>query len=942
MAKALQQRKNNLPEVPGSRQWYSRPLSTSRKPIDAKALFPPAVPQSSPASVPISYKKTDGGAARRTRKHTKVLTTADRRRGREAPLECEIRKSKADRRGKSQGSQWQEEGNPRRQAQSKSAARGHLGKGTARDGSGTARDGLGRRKQDGSGRRKQDGTKKHKTARPKANEKTQETSKPGISPLAPGASVPINERAQLMQPLHLVHTHSFYDTLREWESGVPVDCGPDWSREAIDLAIQKGPHRSALDSATMQTVHEDVNYQVEAGFSSIVLWDDIKDALPKRLKISPLAVVPQKDRRGRLILDLSFAVHLPSKARHKLGEAMQESVNDSTVQQSPQEPVREIGNVLKRMCRLLAEVPDKEDVMLSKIDLSDGFWRVRVEDKDSWNFAYVLPDVPGAPLRLVIPCSLQMGWSESPAYFCAVTETTRDLIQETLDLGTELPPHRLEEYMLPTRPAKRQKMGTTTWQESYVYIDDFCLAAVESPDGQLLKRVARAALHGIHAVFPPPERSGHTNGKDPVSQKKLEKGDARWMLRKTILGFLLDGRHRTVELPADKAADILKEVKAITRKSQVPLKRFQKIVGKLRHVAIILPAAKGMFTPINDAMKGSPKSIGLPKNGTVRVALLDLAKLTKKLAERPTHVREIVPQPPDYIGLCDASGFGAGGVWFGGEKGLDPVIWRVDFPKQIRDALVSDANPKGTLTNSDLEMAGTLLQAIVLEQVTNMRHAHALTFCDNTPAVSWATRMASKSQSPIAGRLIRGLALRQRTVQSAPLQVLHVPGEQNILADTASRLAKMLRPLASVRNDGNLDDLPEITDAEFLTHFNSKFPLAQGASWRVVRPPSELLSLVMSTLEGRPSSTKFWTQPPGTSHGKTGPPTSNAAPPAKTHGCGIWESSKSRSFSLPLLHESEQGFSAGCGKWECNPSKQRCVTWRKPSSWQDSPTPDVK
>ncbi len=90
-----------------------------------------------------------------------------------------------------------------------------------------------------------------------------------------------------------------------------------------------------------------------------------------------------------------------------------------------------------------------------------------------------------------------------------------------------MPPHRLEGYMLPERPAKRQKTGTTTWQETYVYIDDFCLAAVESPDGKLLKRVARAALHGNHAVLPPPERLGHNNGKDPGSPKNIAQGGTR-------------------------------------------------------------------------------------------------------------------------------------------------------------------------------------------------------------------------------------------------------------------------------------------------------------------------------------------------------------------------------------------------------------------------------
>jgi hypothetical protein len=31
------------------------------------------------------------------------------------------------------------------------------------------------------------------------------------------------------------------------------------------------------------------------------------------------------------------------------------------------------------------------------------------------------------------------------------------------------------------------------------------------------------------------------------------------------------------------------------------------LVGKLRHASVIIPAAKGFFTPLNNAMKGSPK-----------------------------------------------------------------------------------------------------------------------------------------------------------------------------------------------------------------------------------------------------------------------------------------------------------------------------------------------
>jgi hypothetical protein len=54
--------------------------------------------------------------------------------------------------------------------------------------------------------------------------------------------------------------------------------------------------------------------------------------------------------------------------------------------------------------------------------------------------------------------------------------------------------------------------------------------------------------------------------------------------------------------------------------------------GKLWHASIILPAAKGFFSPLNDAMRGSPKLIGLGANSEVRRALKDLASLMHLLS----------------------------------------------------------------------------------------------------------------------------------------------------------------------------------------------------------------------------------------------------------------------------------------------------------------------
>lgn len=85
------------------------------------------------------------------------------------------------------------------------------------------------------------------------------------------------------------------------------------------------------------------------------------------------------------------------------------------------------------------------------------------------------------------------------------------------------------------------------------------------------------------------------------------------------------------------------------------------------------------------------------------------------LASHPTHVSKLVQGPFDYFGYCDTSAWGAGGIWLGGQQAPHPIMWRVQWPKDVPDAVVSDSNPGGTITNSNLEMAGVLLQETVIE-----------------------------------------------------------------------------------------------------------------------------------------------------------------------------------------------------------------------------------
>jgi hypothetical protein len=127
----------------------------------------------------------------------------------------------------------------------------------------------------------------------------------------------------------------------------------------------------------------------------------------------------------------------------------------------------------------------------------------------------------------------------------------------------------------------------------------------------------------------------------------------------------------------------------VLKKQRVPLKRFRSLAGRLQHATHIPPAAKAFFTMLNEAIRGTPSFIGLSRHSKVRKALLDAGTLIQELSQRPTHVSELVEQDPHFIGFCDASAFGAGSVWFSGNKSLQPSVWRVEFPEDITRQVIS-------------------------------------------------------------------------------------------------------------------------------------------------------------------------------------------------------------------------------------------------------------
>ncbi len=112
------------------------------------------------------------------------------------------------------------------------------------------------------------------------------------------------------------------------------------------------------------------------------------------------------------------------------------------------------------------------------------------KEGEEWNFVYVLPQPEGEPIKLVIPTLLQMGWVVLPPYFCAATETARDVITKYINTEVgSLPTHKFEKYAVgdvdcATLPeCTATKTGFLYMVEDYV--DDFMSLVIPVSQEQL-------------------------------------------------------------------------------------------------------------------------------------------------------------------------------------------------------------------------------------------------------------------------------------------------------------------------------------------------------------------------------------------------------------------------------------------------------------------------
>ena len=289
----------------------------------------------------------------------------------------------------------------------------------------------------------------------------------------------------------------------------------------------------------------------------------------------------------------------------------------------------------------------------------------------------------------------------------------------------------------------------------------------------------------------------------------------------------------------------------------------------MRHACTCIPAGKG-FLSVSERLASkdhkSTKYIYLHKNSVLHQELIGLHGLLQAATLEPTKCTELVTGWPHFIGIVDASTEGVGAILVGEGEEIEPTVARLDWPPEVRKLILCHKkNPTGKITNSDLECAGMLFLFLLIEmRVKCLKNKHLALLSDNDPTVTWTKKLTSRN-SKTAAALLRILATRMKLAKVSPLIPMHIPGPENGITDIPSR------------SFGRKAKWHCKNDAEFLTLFNSKFPLPNQNSWSLCHLPKELSSRLISVLLTQRSEPAEWRQPSSQkiSAGMTGFPTAN-------------------------------------------------------------------
>ena len=169
----------------------------------------------------------------------------------------------------------------------------------------------------------------------------------------------------------------------------------------------------------------------------------------------------------------------------------------------------------------------------------------------------------------------------------------------------------------------------------------------------------------------------------------------------------------------------------------IPFGEFKLVIAKLQHAFTAPPGGQGLLSPCNHLLKRRPPFVYFHQNDSLHAAISNCRTILRESTSCPTRCRKLVLGWPNFIGVVDASSHGVGSVVIGKLWECPPTVFRLQRPPDITANVIFNATPKGTITNSDLELAGLVLLWLMMEHVCGpLSDKPIALFSDNNPTVS--------------------------------------------------------------------------------------------------------------------------------------------------------------------------------------------------------------
>ena len=471
-----------------------------------------------------------------------------------------------------------------------------------------------------------------------------------------------------------------------------------------------------------------------------------------------------------------------------------------------------------RIYNLRVRHPD-EDICIYKDDLVSAFRRLRYHPDVAAAYAFVLGDF------LIIPIGMVFGSRDAPSFFCLVSEL-RSLASRSMsrlpvtrpsssmiDQVTFAEPAPPDPKSLTQAPSDRINQGISgkTLGHQPTFVDDTLMAEIRA----LIRSAAENSVLSA-SIF-----VGHPDlVEEPVSLEKFERFFTH--INET-LGFTTDSRSLTASYPEDKREALLRLLQSSdwTPKTPIKVRVLARILGKIRHLAQILPLgnhisihlqlclSKFILHRIKDvpdlpAMKKALRSAWNPHT-VVRIShsaardLRHLRHLLESASDTIWHrpISLLIPMDPHFIGQSDACNIAMGGLSF-----------KLIFQWRLSNAVFCDLpewkhilDPDPILHINIHEFIALIINAFFMMWSFISLHRKGshiipdldgwifLLEADNTSALSWMKHLSRMRHPHTVNlcQLFSHLVFTFNSLFPSRFDGKHLPGKLNVEADGLSR-----------------------------------------------------------------------------------------------------------------------------------------------------------